>query len=78
MKEVQTYQFLFQGDAVFGLEDIRPLYADLGLSDEGGKYPTRICDQKHVFVHLVKTATATNKSFSATLRALMRAGTCTF
>lgn len=60
IKEVQTYQFLFQGDAVFGLEDIRPLYADLGLSDEGGKYPTRICDQKHVFVHLVKTATATN------------------
>lgn len=62
IKEVQTYQFLFQGDAVFGLEDIRPLYADLGLSDEGGKYPTRICDQKHVFVHLVKTATATNNN----------------
>ena len=56
---------LHVGDGVFGLEDIRPLYADLGLTDEDGKYPLRVCDQKHVFVHLVRTAAESNDNLQS-------------
>jgi len=55
-REVQLFHLLYRGDGIIGLEDIRPLYADLGLDDEEGKYPHRICDLKHIFIHLIKNA----------------------
>ena len=55
-KEIQLFHLLYRGDGVIGLEDIRPLYDFLGLDDEGGKYPHRVCDLKHIFIHLIKTA----------------------
>ena len=55
-KEIQLFHLLYRGDGVIGLEDIRPLYDYLGLDDENGKYPHRICDLKHIYVHLIKTA----------------------
>ena len=55
-KEIQLFHLLYRGDGVIGLEDIRPLYDCLGLDDEGGKYPHRVCDLKHIFIHLIKTA----------------------
>ena len=58
--EVQKFQLLFKGNAQFGLHDILPLYPDLDYEDTDGKQPLRVCDQKHVFVHLVKEANATN------------------
>lgn len=55
-KDVQLFHLLYRGDGVIGLEDIRPLYDCLGLDDEGGKYPHRLCDLKHIFIHLIKHA----------------------
>lgn len=45
-----------RGDGIIGLEDIRPLYDYLGLDDDEGKYPHRICDLKHIFIHRIKNA----------------------
>jgi len=55
-KEIQLFHLLYRGDGVIGLEDIRPLYDYLGLDDDEGKYPHRICDLKHIFIHLIKNA----------------------
>eukprot|EP00985_Skeletonema_marinoi_P034437 scaffold43909_cov212-Skeletonema_marinoi.AAC.1 len=52
-RAVERYQTTYEGDGQFGLHEIRPLYSDLGLDDENGKYPLHACDQKHVFVHLI-------------------------
>jgi len=57
-REIQMFHLLYKGDGVIGLEDIRPLYYFLGLDDEDGKYPHRLCDLKHIFIHLIKNANA--------------------
>jgi hypothetical protein len=54
----------YQGDGEFGVNDIKPLYQDLKLDDNNGKEPLRICDQKHVFINLVKRASASNKNLA--------------
>mmetsp|Transcript_21136 Transcript_21136/g.33149 ORF Transcript_21136/g.33149 Transcript_21136/m.33149 type:complete len:441 (+) Transcript_21136:103-1425(+) len=55
-KEIQLFHLLYRGDGIIGLEDIRPLYDCLGLDDEEGKYPHRLCDLKHIFIHLITNA----------------------
>jgi hypothetical protein len=61
-RAVDRYQTTYEGDGQFGLHEIRPLYSDLGLDDENGKYPLHACDQKHVFVHLIKKASRSNNN----------------
>jgi len=61
-RAVERYQTTYEGDGQFGLHEIRPLYSDLGLDDENGKYPLHACDQKHVFVHLIKKASRSNNN----------------
>jgi len=52
----------YQGDGVFGVNEIKPLYQDLGLDDNNGTEPLRICDQKHIGISLVKGAVHNNNN----------------
>ena len=59
-KSARSFELQYQGDGVFGVNDINPFYQDLGLDDNNGSHPLRICDQKHVFTRLVKEASGSN------------------
>ena len=69
-----------QGEEVFGVNNIKPLYPDLGLDDNDGREPIRRCDQKNVYIHLVKTANSRNDNLQmlaavhATAEAIGRGG----
>jgi hypothetical protein len=62
MKSARNFMLQYQGDGVFGVNDIKPLYQDLGLDDNNGTEPLRICDQKHIAISLVKGAVNTNNN----------------
>ncbi len=47
-----SFELQDQGDGVFGVNDIKPLYQDLGLDDNNGAKPLRICDQENVSIRL--------------------------
>ena len=42
-----------KGEEVFGVNDIKPLYPDMGM-ENNGREPLRKCDEKIVFIHLIK------------------------
>ena len=52
-KTIEIISSVVCGDGMIGLEDIRPLYDCHGLDDEEGKYPHRLCDLQHIFIHLI-------------------------
>jgi hypothetical protein len=62
MKSARNFILQYQGDGVFGVNDIKPLYQDLGLDDNNGTEPLRVCDQKHIAISLVKGAANTNNN----------------
>ena len=70
----------YQGEEVFGVNDIKPLYPDLGMDDNNGREPLRKCDQKTVFIHLIKNANGRNNNLQilsamhATAEAIGRGG----
>ena len=41
-KSARSFELQYQGDGVFGVNDIKPLYQDLGLDDNNGSHPLRI------------------------------------
>jgi hypothetical protein len=78
--EATRFALQHQGEEVFGVNEIKPLYPDLGLDDNNGREPLRICDQKHVFIKLVKNADSHNDNLQmlaaihATAEAIGRGG----
>lgn len=50
MKSARSFMLQYQGDGVFGVNDIKPLYQDLGLDDNNGTEPLRICDQRSMLL----------------------------
>ena len=62
MKSARNFMLQYQGDGVFGVNDIKPLYQDLGLDDNNGSEPLLVCDQKHIAIGLVKKAANTNNN----------------
>jgi hypothetical protein len=70
----------YQGEEVFGVKDIKPLYPDMGMDDNNGREPLRKCDQKKVFIHLIKNANGRNNNLQilsamhATAEAIGRGG----
>ena len=63
MKSARYFMLQYQGDGVFGVNDIKPLYQDLGFDDNNSSTePLRVCDQKHIAIRLVKGATNTNNN----------------
>jgi hypothetical protein len=61
-KNARSFELQYQGDGVFGVNDIKPLYQDLGLDDNNGTEPLRICDQKNVSIRLVMNASEANNN----------------
>ena len=62
LKSARNFMLQYQGDGVFGVNDIKPLYQDLGLDDNNGSEPLLVCDQKHIAIGLVKKAANTNNN----------------
>jgi hypothetical protein len=62
VKSARNFMLQYQGDGVFGVNEIKPLYQDLGLDDNNGTEPLRICDQKHIGISLVKGAVHNNNN----------------
>ena len=61
-KTARSFVLQYQGDGIFGVNDIKPLYQDLGFDDNNGSEPLRICDQKHIFTKLVEEASESNNN----------------
>ena len=70
-RESTRYQMFESGDAVFGGEETRPLYRDLGI--EGGKKddPHSQCDLSYVLTNLFNSAKPGNNNLETSLQILM-------
>jgi hypothetical protein len=65
----KSFEFLYDGDGVFGTSEIKPLYQEIpplpkipGLTEGIEDEPLRSLDQKHIFLSLVKKANDTNNN----------------
>ena len=72
LKNCADFQNKCDGDYTFGTEDIRPLYRDVGCTNEGGEnadfewgideHPMSHCDLKSILVRLLKEASDKNEN----------------
>lgn len=68
-KEAKSFEFLYDGDGVFGTSEIKPLYQEIpplpkipGLTEGIQDEPLRSLELKHIFLSLVKKANDTNNN----------------